>query len=205
MKFGTHNLHDYTGVPTPFADIIVFTEAIPARVKTHLEPHGYKVVVCRAQKDLVIAYKKNGGFKKRALRAGRYYKVHGGVAKVTPHRGIYVLHGKLNGKKAVVIAEHRINAAFPPYVRGEATFRKAMWMKHTSMALRLISRFKGRGKIVLAGGDLNTPRGVKGYAGRLVERGNHFDRLGVHGVKAGPIRVGSKMGSDHPRISVEIS
>ena len=203
MKFGTHNLHDYTGKPTPFADIIVFTEAIPARVKSHLEPLGYKVVVCRAQKDLVIAYKKNGAFKRSMLPA-RYVKVVDGVAKVTPNRGTFCLRGKLNGKKAVVIAEHRINAAFPPYVRGEANFRRANWMKHTSVTLRIISRFKANGFIVLAGGDLNTPKGVKGYAGRLAERGGHFDRLGFHGVKAGPAQVGTKEGSDHPRLSAKI-
>jgi len=205
MKFGTHNLYDYAGTPTPFADIIVFTEAIPARVKDHLEPKGYKVVVCRAQKDLCIAYKKGGPFK-RTLRPTGYRKIVDGIAKVTPHRGTFWVHGNYNGKPAVIIAEHRINAAFPPFVRGEDVFRKSMWVKHTAFTLTLIKRFKDAGKIILAGGDLNTPRGVKGYSGRLVERGGHFDRLGFHGVEAGPVEVlDYKAGSDHPRIRAKIS
>lgn len=202
MKFGTHNLHDTTGKATPFADVIIFTEAIPALVKEQLPP-DYRVVVCRSQKDLIIAYRKNSGFK-RALRRPRYHKIVDGVAKVTPNRGTFWVYGKLNGKKCVVIAEHRINAAFPPYIRGEDRFRKAMWIKHTAFTTRLIDRLKAAGKIVLAGGDLNTPRGVKGYTGSLTEVGDHFDRLGVHGVKARSPKVLSKEGSDHNRLVVEI-
>jgi hypothetical protein len=197
MKFGTHNLHDEAGTPTAFADIIVFTEAIPRNIKRVLRPLGYRVNVCGPQRDLVIAYKK-GTFQRRGLN--HYKKIHGGVAEVTPHRGVFWIHGRLNGHKAVIIAEHRINAAFPPYIRGEAKFRAECWNKHTNFTVEKIRKWKRKGKIILAAGDLNTPRRVKGYRGELNEAGNGLDRVGVHGVKAHDLVRLSFEGSDHPRV-----
>jgi len=201
MKFGTHNLHDEAGRPTAFADIIVFTEAVASEVRDALEPKGYVVVVCSEQKDLVIAYKK-GTFVPKGKP--HYRLIHGGVAGVTPHRGTFWLKGTLRGKKTVVIVEHRINAAFAPFVRGEPKFRQSMWRKHTRFTVGLIKRFIERGWVVLAGGDLNTIRSVKGYRGTLKEYGQHFDRLGTHGVRSRGFVVLSRAGSDHPRILVEI-
>lgn len=201
MKFGTHNLHDHAGKATAFADIIVFTEAIASEVKKALQPKGYVIVVCKEQKDLVIAYRPDAF---QPTHEPRYKLIHGGRAKVTPHRGTFWLKGRLRGKKAVIIVEHRINAAFPPFVRGEPRFRQYNWRKHTRFTVGLIKRFIKRGWIVLAGGDLNAIRTVKGYRGNLKEYGKHFDRLGTHGVRSRNFRVLSRKGSDHPRLVVEI-
>lgn len=201
MRFGTHNLHDEAGRPTPFADIIVFTEAIPSEVKRVLEPLGYVVRVCRRQKDLVIAYRR-GSFKMRGIP--RYKKVVDGIAQVTPNRGTFWINGILDDKPTTIIAEHRINAAFEPFIRGEGLFRARMWRKHTQFTQSLIERLQGRGKNILAGGDLNTPRLVRGYGGLLREYGGGFDRLGVGGRRSGDVRLGGDAGSDHKKLSVEV-
>lgn len=201
MKFGAHNLHDEAGRPTAFADIIVFTEAIASEVKDELQPKGYVVVVCKEQKDLVIAYKPDVF---QPTHEPRYHLIHGGIAKVTPHRGTFWIKGRLRGKKTVIIVEHRINAAFPPFVRGEPRIRQSRWRKHTRFTVGLIRRFVKRGWVVLAGGDLNTIKSVKGYRDVLTEYGDHFDRLGVHGVRSRNFQVLSRSGSDHPRLVLDI-
>lgn len=200
-KFGAHNLHDEAGKPTAFADIIVFTEAIASKVRDVLIPKGYVVVVCQEQRDLVIAYNPDVF---QPTHKPRYKLIHGGVAGVTPHRGTFWLKGRMRGKKAVIIAEHRINAAFPPFVRGEPRLRQSHWRKHTRFTVGLIKSFIKRGWIVLAGGDLNTIKRVKGYRGVLREYGDHFDRVGVHGVGSKNLQVLSRSGSDHPRLVVDI-
>jgi hypothetical protein len=197
--FGTHNTLDGAAPATPFADVLLFTEAIPERVRTALEPLGYVVAPCRQQRDLVIAWKR-GTF---TPRRKRYKLAHPGIAKVTPHRGTYWIVGRLHGKRAVLLVEHRINAAFPPYRRGEATFRRLSWSWHTRLTLRQIRRFRRQGLLVIAGGDLNASHGVSGYRGELHEAGAHFDRLG----STQPIRsveLLSRMGSDHPRLKAKI-
>jgi hypothetical protein len=98
-----------------------------------------------------------------------------------------------------LVDEHRINAAFPPYIRGEGRFRRIKWELHTRRTLRIIRRLKRKGYTVYAGGDLNTPEGVSGYRGVLHETGKHFDRLG----STKPFKrtlVLSKLGSDHFRL-----
>lgn len=197
--FATHNLHDQTGTPSAPAEIMLFTEAIPERVRAALEPLGYVVAPCRQQRDLVIAWKR-GTF---TPRRKRYRLAHPGIAKVTPHRGTYWIVGRLHGKRAVLLVEHRINAAFPPYRRGEATFRRLSWSWHTRLTLRQIRRFRRQGLLVIAGGDLNTSHGVSGYRGELHEAGAHFDRLGsTQPIRA--VELLSRMGSDHPRLKAEI-
>lgn len=204
--FGTHNLLDHVGTPSVFADILLFTEAIPERVRASLEPLGYVVAPCRWQKDLVIAWKR-GTFEPKRDRKGRiksrWLLAHPGVAKVTPHRGTYWIKGTLDDRRTVLLVEHRINAAFPPYRRGEATFRRASWSWHTRLTLRQIRRFRRQGLLVIAGGDLNTTHGVSGYKGELHEAGAHFDRLGsTQPIRA--VELLSNMGSDHPRLKAEI-
>jgi hypothetical protein len=197
--FGTHNTLDGAAPATPFADVLLFTEAIPERVRAALEPLGYVVAPCRQQRDLVIAWKR-GTF---TPRRKRYRLAHPGIAKVTPHRGTYWIVGRLNGKRAVLLVEHRINAAFPPYRRGEATFRRLSWSWHTRLTLRQIRRFRRQGLLVVCGGDLNTSHGVSGYRGELHEAGAHFDRLGsTQPIRA--VELLSRMGSDHPRLKAEI-
>lgn len=198
LTLGTHNTLDGAAPATPFADVVLLTEAIPAKVRDELAT-THDVYVCRFQKDLVIAIR-------RTLTQERvkshYRLVHPGVAKVTPHRGTFWLTLRLNGQPTAIVVEHRINAAFPPFKRGEPWFRRAMWRRHTRISLRIIARQRRKFRHVLCGGDTNTPRGIKGYPG-LHEVGDHFDRL----ASTRPLRdlvVMSRMGSDHPRLRARV-
>lgn len=198
LTLGTHNTLDGRAPATDFADVLLFTEAIPVKVRAELAD-THEVYVCRFQKDLVIAISKR-------LEQGKvrphYRLVHPGLAKVTPHRGTFWLTLNLAGVPTAVVVEHRINAAFPPFRRGERWFRPRMWRMHTRVTLRIIARHRRKHRQVLVGGDTNTPRGVKGYPG-LHEVGDHFDRL----ASSRPLRdlvVMSRMGSDHPRLRVRV-
>lgn len=199
LTLGTHNLHDETGTPTPFADVILFTEAMRSEVRDELGA-THDVYVCRWQRDLIIAIRKT--LTQEQVRT-HYRLVHPGVAKITPHRGTFWLTLRLHGQPTAIVVEHRINAAFPPYRRGERWLRPRWWKKHTRVTLRIIARHRRKHRHVLAGGDVNTPRGVKGYPG-LNEVGDHFDRL----ASTRPLRdlvVMSRMGSDHPRLRARVS
>jgi hypothetical protein len=187
---GTHNLLDGAAVATDFATVLFFTEswgASTARLR------GYKVHRCQQQRDLMIAVHES-----LHLDLEPHYKrAHFGVRKVTPHRGTFWL----TDDKAMVafVDEHRINAAFPPYRRGEGLFRRLAWWHHTRMTLDIIRRLKWAGYTVYAGGDLNTPEGVSGYRGVLNEVGDHYDRLGSTEEFKASMRL-AKLGSDHFRL-----
>lgn len=190
---GTHNLLDGEGQATPFADIIFFAEAIPEIVREEIG-RTHDLYVCERQKDLVIAVAKSLGIDDFVEH---YKKAHWGVRKVTPSRGTYWLTSA--ALELAVVDEHRINAGFAPFKRGEGLFRKTMWEMHTRMTLRIVRRLKRQGYTVHAGGDLNTPRGVSGYRGVLHEVGEHFDRLGSTEKLTDAQRL-SRKGSDHFRI-----
>lgn len=199
LTLGTFNTWDGKGTVTPFCDVLLLTEAIPAKVRGELAT-THTVYVCKWQKDLVIAIR-------NTLTQDRvkphYRLVHPGVAKVTPHRGTFWLTLRLNGQPTAILVEHRINAAFPPFKRGEPWFRPAMWRRHTRITMRIIARQRRKFRHVLAGGDVNTPRGIKGYPG-LHEVGDHYDRL----ASSRPLRdlvVMSRKGSDHPRLRARVS
>lgn len=195
-SLGTHNTLDGRAPGTAFADVICFTESIPDKlmrelIKTHL------VFTCRFQHDLVIAVRKTLPVRNVKMH---YRLVHPGIARVTPHRGVFWITFDLLDVKHAVVCEHRINAAFPPYKRGEAHFRRAMWRRHTRIAKKIIARLMRNERKVLAGGDLNTPRGISGYQGLLKEVGGGLDRLGSHGYGLKNVRHMSTMGSDHHRV-----
>ena len=198
MIVGTHNTLDGAAVASPFADVLLFTEAIPRKVRIELAD-THDVYVCRYQKDLCIAIRKTLGQEK--VRS-HYRLVHPGIAKVTPHRGTFWLTLLLEGKPTAVLVEHRINAAFPPFKRGERFYRPRMWRLHTKISLRIIDRQKRKGRRVLAGGDVNTPHGVVGYPG-LHEVGDHFDRLASTRPLAEVERL-SRGGSDHHRLRATV-
>jgi hypothetical protein len=208
---GTHNLLDGAGEPTGFADYLFFTESAPGAIRKLLGD-DYEVRVCEEQRDLVLAWHRAFFTPKRnskgEVREG-YKQAHGGIKKVTPHRGTYWVHGyDSEGVRCVLVVEHRINAAFPPFIRGEARYRRRMWRKHTRITLRRIKRWLRKGYRVYAGGDLNTPHGVNGYEGVLYERGfqlgHGFDRVGSSEMLE-PARELSRMGSDHPRIAAAVA
>lgn len=208
----THNLHDETGVPTFFADAIGFTEAIPSTIRARKRARwakaramlaGYIIVVCSHQRDLVMAFKR----RHYKVTARRYHPVHGGVAKVTPHRGTFAVEtvrrvGRLRrptGRREVFLLSHRINAAFPPYKRGEAVFRREKWAEHDQVDDQLIREYRDAGWVVHALGDENTPKDERAWPALRFEVGHGFDRIGST-VPLRGVKYLSRMGSDHPRL-----
>lgn len=191
---GTHNLLDGAAPATPFAQVLFLTEATGDVAGSELA-ESHDVYVCEQQRDLVIAVIRGFGWDLEP----HYERAHWGVRKVTPNRGTFWLTDDV--AMVALVDEHRINAAFPPYVRGEGLFRRLAWELHTRMTLRIIKRLKKKGYTVHAGGDLNTPFGVKGYKGVLNEVGisHRFDRLGST-ESFHKVVLLSKMGSDHNRL-----
>jgi hypothetical protein len=187
LTIATHNLLDGAAPATDIARVIFFTESWGA---SRVRLRDYNVYTCHQQRDLMIAVDKQI----RWTFIEHYKQSVWGRVRVTPNRGTYYLVD--NEAKVVLIDEHRINAAFPPYIRGEKLFRKAKWWLHTRRTLRIIKRYKRKGYTIHAGGDLNTPHGVSGYRGHLHEVGDHFDRLGSTKPLRN-VRVMAKLGSDH--------
>lgn len=200
---GEANLHDAAGTPTYFASLIVFTEAIPDRIRATLPMH-YKMLTCLPQPDLVVVYDSRI-FRRDRLHRIRYVKYVDGWAKVTPNRGTFTvpLVHRASKRKIRVNAEHRINAAFHPFIRGEAEFRAAAWLKHTHATLATMRRQDKAGLLVVSAGDDNTPHGVHAYPG-WNEAGEHFDRIGSN-AELSDLKVLSKEGSDHNRIRATVT
>ena len=198
LTVGTHNTHDGDGRGPAFADVVLYTEVVPVVLANDVSA-THDLWVCKWQRDLAIALDKSLPITK--VRE-HYRPVHPGVAKVTPHRGTYWLTFELDGRRGAALVEHRINAAFPPYRRGEATFRRLSWQLHTRVTLRIVRRLIRKGRFVLAGGDPNTTRKVRAYRGVLEERGHGFDRIGVHGWHVSGYGNLSRSGSDHHRLKV---
>ena len=196
LSIATHNLLDGRAPATPFADVLFFTEAFPLRQQSALRV-THDVYVCRQQRDLVIAVLAERGWSLKE----HYAKALFGAKKVSPHRGTYYLTD--DRAMVALLDEHRVNAAFPPYKRGEALFRKLAWWSHTRMTLKIIRRLKKKGYTIYAGGDLNTPVGVSGYKGVLNEVGRKYDRLGSTKELVNARRL-SRLGSDHFRLRAEV-
>lgn len=197
-----------------FADLILFTEAtVTLRDRVRFRAGGYSLLVCKAQPDLAIAYRRALFRKASGIH---YHRVVDGVPGVTPNRGtawIPLVH-KPTRTPVAAVWEHRINAAFPPYVRGEPKFRRRAWNEHTDWTLDLMDRLTTSAYLVLAGGDVNTPDSVRGYWPAL-ERGFHFDRLALRVERddnphelpwsLGPSDYLSNAGSDHPRLRAKVT
>lgn len=214
MKFtvGSHNTGDERGRPTLFAGVIFFEEAIPsnilgvvARAARHgaARAVGYRVRVCKEQPDLVVLVQR----RLFTLDRHRYTQVVKGVRKVSPNRGTYLIEGKaIDGRKVVFLAAHRINAAFPPFIRGEPEFRRDAWTRHAAVDRRLVAQYEARGFTVIAGGDFNTPHGESAFHGQLREVGDHFDRVAVSdSAHITHPEVLNREGSDHPRLRATVS
>lgn len=201
ITLGTHNLHDTAGRPTFFADVLLFTEAVPELLREHLSK-GYDLRVCGQQRSLAIAYRTDVFEPHRQ----QYRMAHGGTEKVTPHRGTFGLHGELaSGRPLTLLVEHRINAAFVPFVRGEARLRADHWRTHTFLTLDWAAELKRAGDLVLAGGDTNTPHGFSAYRGALPEVGRGYDRLaGSPDIDLIRPEYLGKAGSDHPRLRATV-
>ena len=214
ITFGTHNLHDEAGLPTFFADVVGYCEAIGVtvrkrarRLRTKAALSGYRVLVCEQQRDLVAAIKRS----KYKVTGQKYIKVVDGRKLVTPNRGEWAIEtvrrvGPLRrpiGRKEVFIFGHRVNAAFPPYIRGESIFRAAAWERHDNVSNAMIQAYLDAGWVVRAGGDANTPKRrpeVDAYSalGAEVGRGE-FDRL-ASSEEILEFRLMSRKLSDHKRL-----
>lgn len=194
---GTHNLLDGAAEGEGWAKVMLLTEA-PMDIRSDLIAATHRLFRVRRQRDLVIGMRFD--IAKDMTNVKRHYKlVHIGVVKVTPHRGIFWLTFEYDGKRYAVICEHRINAWFKPWIRGERWFRERMWHRHESKTVALIKRLEAKGyEVIIAGGDPNTLPGVPAYGGELNEtlRANK-DRVAVNR----PIRRAfvnlPKRGSDH--------
>jgi hypothetical protein len=197
---GTHNLHD-EDLAIGFADILFFTEAIPDEVYDALS-EDYVVNVCRWQKDLIICWRK--GLDIKDLGSG-YRFAHIGIVKVTPRRGTYIKKVRLNGAKTKLLCHHRINAAFPPYIRGESRLRPLFWRRHTKMDVRYARRSIRRGWQILTGGDPNTPKDVLAWRGLLDEAADGFDRLGSHPRRLRNVTQTKAKEAVHPRLSATVA
>lgn len=201
---GTHNTHDEAGRVTLFADAIGFCEAIAPKVRERvaLAARGYTVRVCREQRDLVFVSRR------RLWRiTGVYYvPVHDGVPEVTPHRGTFVIEARRRAtrRREAFLLGHRINAAFPPYVRGEGKFRKRMWLRHEETDERLAQHYTECGWDVHALGDANTPRGEHAYHVLPWEIGRGFDRI-ASTIDLVEVEYLGEAGSDHPRLRARLA
>lgn len=203
-SIGTHNTHDDAGRVTLFADAIGFCEAIAPKVRERvaIAARGYAVRVCRRQRDLVFVARRRVW---RILRA-YYVPVHEGREEVSPHRGTFVIEARrrATGRREVFLVPHRVNAAFPPYVRGEAVWRADRWEKHRNVDDGLARDYRDRGWEVHAMGDVNTPHGVVGFPALPWEVGRGFDRL-ASTVDLVDVEYLGEAGSDHPRLRARLA
>lgn len=207
-----HNLHDWAGDPDVSADVSFFVEAeartIRAkaralRKKTSARLGGKRVLVCREQRDLVLVVSRRL-FKVESVE---YHLAHPGRARVTPHRGTFVVKGtfRKTGRKGAFVLEHRINSWWKDE-RGERAFRAKCWVGHTTLTLSIIGVLHMDGYVVYAGGDLNTPRNVLGYRGVLSEVSTSLDRLACSPwASLTDFRRGPRRGSDHHEIEATAS
>lgn len=208
---GTHNTHDEAGRVTLFADAVGYTEAIGRNVRQRVAARasrirarfgGYRVRVCRRQRDLVFVCRR----KVWRITRTRYEPVHGGRAEVTPHRGTFVIEAEriATGSPEVFLIAHRINAAFHPWIRGEAAYREEKWEDHARADDRLAAHYLARGFEVHALGDVNTPPKVLGFAALPWEVGRGFDRI-ASTLDLDEVEYLSRAGSDHPRLRARLA
>lgn len=206
-SLGTHNTLDGKAPGTAFADVIVFTEAIGSKLREQLAK-THKLWQCDKQKDLCIAVRLS--LVEHMTNIVEHYKfLVPGRKKVSPHRGVFWITFLLHNVKHVIFCEHRINAAFPPYKRGERFWRPLMWKRHTRFIRNKIKRWIKKGCAILGGGDTNTPEGVVAWAKKGKRKwgqevGRRLDRLFVYGYTFGAVRVMSPMGSDHHRLRAQV-
>lgn len=222
FRVGAHNLHDAAGIPRFFADVLLFTEALPETIRAKARRavkvaaarlRGFRVVVCAEQRDLVVAFRR----RLVVLERVEYRRAHPGRAPITPHRGTFVVYGRFRFTRirVAILVEHRINSWWKDE-RGHREFRADCWHTHAALTLAWIAELEAAGYVVLAGGDLNTPPDVDGYGGQLVEVSTSLDRIGCSSreirdpdagvtvtARLGDFDRGPRAGSDHHQISAE--
>jgi hypothetical protein len=197
---GTHNLLDGKAEAEAFGcDVVGYTEAPPDIYDDDVSA-THKLFRPRQQRDLVIALRRS--IAEEAINVKEHYRlVHIGVIKVTPHRGIFWITFEYMGKLYAIIVEHRINAWYRPWRRGERYFRSRMWRLHTWRSNRIQRKLLAKGYIVIAMGDPNAPEGVKAYPLLNETQDAHMDRVAAS-FPLGDTEELGKEGSDHHRLRV---
>lgn len=204
MKIGTHNLQDHDGRVTLFAGILLFTEAIPKTIRARLAHRwarirGYVLVVCEEQRDLCIVFRRTLFW---PVGDPEYRRAHDGDPWFTPHRGTFVVKGRLSdATRVALMVEHRINGSFDPKATRLGD-RVRLWERHQALTLGWIRELEADGWKVIAGGDLNTWPGHSGYGTTLREVGGGLDRLAVSKSLGSLVDVEhlSRGGSNHKRL-----
>lgn len=179
---GTHNLnvHDGKARATPFAEWLMWTEVSDGDLDGMRE-WGYMTSRCALQRTLAVSWHADTFTKRRTL----YRPAHPGVPRVTPHRGTYAVLGvDADNYPTALVVEWKINAARPPYRRGEALMRRGFHRLHSKVTRRLVMRLVRKGYRVYVAGDPNLPRWERAYpylpheVGANV--GHGLDRIGAN-------------------------
>lgn len=201
---GTHNLnvHDGKADAHPFADVLLFTETTKAEV-AHDLPEDYVVDVCKRNRSLTVAWQEDV-----FRRTGHVYKAaHPGLAKVTPARGTYAVLGiDEAGRKTALIVEWRINAARPPYKRGEPLLRKILHAIHSGVTKRLVLRLRRQGHAIYVAGDANLPKHERAYPylpSEVGQVGRGLDRIGSTR-RLGQVTMTRAAEGAHPTLAARI-
>lgn len=207
LSIGEHNLYDGAGTPTPFAEVLGFTEA-PARARMRKALNGYRLF-SKGDTSMVLALR-SGFFGlarsqfHMAHHSGRFY----GFPHTTPMRGTLVVKTKTKaGQKTAFLLSHRINKSEASHQErsmsvAERKLRERLYADHEALDIDLADGLIKAGSLVVALGDYNR-HGGSVFDGLLDERGTNPDRIcGSPGVYLGPISWMSPVGSDHPRAYV---
>lgn len=84
-------------------------------------------------------------------------RMHGGLAKVSPHRQVawVKLQDKETGKTIIHMNTHLVSGAFNSKVQRSDPWRKAMWARHIEKMGNLVEKFEKKGFPVTITGDFN--------------------------------------------------
>lgn len=105
-------------------------------------------------------------------------RMHGGLAKVSPHRQVawVKLQNKDTGEVMIHMNTHLVSGAWNSKIQRSDPWRKAMWNRHIEKMGNLIERFEKQGHPVTISGDFNR---------------NHFKVFGDKVVYASGLRAGT--------------
>lgn len=84
-------------------------------------------------------------------------KMHGGLAKVSPHRQVawVKLQNKETGEVMIHMNTHLVSGAWNSKIQRSDPWRKAMWNRHIEKMGNLIEKFEKQGHPVTISGDFN--------------------------------------------------
>jgi hypothetical protein len=142
-------------------------------------------------------------------------RMHGGLAKVSPHRQVawVKLQNKETGETVIHMNTHLVSGAWNSKVQRSDAWRKAMWNRHIEKMGRLVERFEKQGHPVTISGDFNRNH-FKVLGDKVVyASGLHADTHGkstldyvMHtrnsGLKKVSTRVDRNYASDHNAVIV---